>query len=41
MRRHRPPPGESEHIKPLIPLQPVSASYVIEEFVKANNIPDG
>jgi hypothetical protein len=34
-------PEEFEHIKSLILLQPVSASYIIEEFVKANNIPDG
>lgn len=34
-------PEEFEHIRSLILPQPVSASYVIEEFVKANNIPDG
>ncbi|HET9255304.1 MAG TPA: hypothetical protein VFO16_08900, partial [Pseudonocardiaceae bacterium] len=38
MARH---PGEFAHIKSLILLQPVSASYLIEEFVKASNIPDG
>jgi hypothetical protein len=34
-------PEEFEHIKSLILLQPVSASYIIEEFVKTINIPDG
>ena len=34
-------PEEFEHIKSLILLRPVSASYIIEEFVKANDIPDG
>jgi uncharacterized protein len=34
-------PEEFEHIKSLILLQPVSASYIIEEFVKANDIPYG
>jgi uncharacterized protein len=34
-------PEEFEHIKSLILLQPVSGSYIIEEFVKANNIPHG
>ncbi len=34
-------PEEFEHISSLILLQPVSASYIIEEFVKTNNIPDG
>ena len=34
-------PEEFEHIKSLVLLQPVSASPIIEEFVKANNILDG
>jgi len=34
-------PEEFEHIKSLILLQPVSANYIIEEFAKANDIPDG
>ncbi len=34
-------PEEFEHIKSLVLLQPVSANPIIEEFVKANNIPDG
>ncbi|MET8811634.1 alpha/beta hydrolase [Streptomyces sp. NPDC004549] len=38
MARH---PEEFEHIKSLILLQPVSGSYIIEEFVKANGIHDG
>lgn len=34
-------PEEFEDVKSLILLQPVSGSYIIEEFVKANDIPDG
>ncbi|MFJ3641040.1 alpha/beta hydrolase family protein [Streptomyces sp. NPDC090108] len=34
-------PGEFEDIESLILLQPVSGSYIIEEFVKAYDIPDG
>ncbi|MFG3200170.1 alpha/beta hydrolase family protein [Streptomyces sp. NPDC048208] len=38
MARH---PDEFAGIPSLILLQPVSGSYIIEEFVKANEIPDG
>ena len=34
-------PDEFEHINSLVLLQPVSGTYIIEEFVKANDIPDG